>query len=150
MERLATLLSDAPLNQIRTKWSELSSKSLLRLAPPSSKLRTTPCAADHLPEGGPLRCEDFLILLHHFRPGENEQQWSQDALDLFKQLDVTGDGLVEWSEFADFILCARGVPSCGGAFTPSTRLVSILRPFGRDAPRRRKPSNSVETPSLAS
>ena len=137
MERLATLLSDAPLDQIRTKWSELSSKSLLRLAPPSSKLRTTPCAADHLPEGGPLRCEDFLILLHHFRPGENEEKWSQDALDLFKQLDVTGDGLVEWSEFADFILCDLGVPLC--IVTPSTCVhltmtwvvsFSIPRPFG--------------------
>ena len=116
MERLATLLSDAPLDQIRTKWSELSSKSTLRLAPPSSKLRTTPCAADHLPEGGPLRCEDFLILLHHFRPGENEEKWSQDALDLFKQLDVTGDGLVEWSEFADFILAQDMSRPPGGMY----------------------------------
>ena len=94
-------------------------------------------------------------MLHHFRPGENEEKWSQDALDLFKQLDVTGDGLVEWSEFADFILCDLGVPLC--RVTPSTCVhltmtwvvsFSTLRPFER--PRRSAQASRTNIPAVSS
>lgn len=116
MERLAALLNDAPMDEIRTKWSQLSAKSLLRLAPKTSKLRTDPCAVDHVPQGGRLREEDYLVLLHYYRPAEDEVRWAEQALELFHAVDLRGEGSVEWSDFASFVLAQDMSRPPGGLY----------------------------------
>jgi hypothetical protein len=106
-QQLSALIAGTSIEQLRAQWSLTAARALVRNAPPESKLRTDPHAIDRVPEGGKLRAEDFLVLMAtatNAPRGDLEMAWAAGAVDLFRQMDLRGEGELDWNDFAAFVL----------------------------------------------
>merc|ERR1711965_787470 len=106
-QQLSALIAGTSIEQLRAQWSMTAARALVRNAPPESKLRTDPNAIANVPEGGKLRAEDFLVLMAmatNAPEGELEMVWAAGAVDLFRQMDLRGEGELNWNDFASFVL----------------------------------------------
>ena len=106
-QQLSALIAGTSIELLRAQWSLTAARALVRNAPPESKLRTDPHAIDRVPEGGKLRAEDFLVLMAtatNAPRGDLEMAWAAGAVDLFRQMDLRGEGELDWNDFAAFVL----------------------------------------------
>ena len=135
-----------------------SARSSVRIATIAYKDQGVPAkvaleVAESLPEM--FRGKDELVALCQNMSKKWGKSRSMVPLSAFSQAKNTLwsslQRFVPWLErcaFADDFLCDLGVPLCGGAFTPSMRLVSIRRGRGWFLFRVRGRSDRVETTML--